>query len=338
MSKTNIIKAFFMSSKIRNIALLTSGGDSPGMNACIRAVVRAALYHDLVPYGVYDGLNGLIKNEIKELKYKDVSNILQMGGTILGTARCKEFHEKEFRAKAYENLAAKNIDALIAIGGDGTFMGMSIFSNEFDIPVIGIPGTIDNDINGTEYTIGFDTALNTIINSIDNIRDTAASHHRIFLVEVMGNNSGTLALYAAAASGAREVFMPEKKEDLIEIKEKVKKAIAANRSSIIIVSEGDEIGGAQQLYDYLAEQHLADKIRFSVLGHIQRGGRPTFIDRLNATLFGEKAVVSLLQGRSNIMIGIKEGKVATEDFLLSQEKKSIQNMEYLKLIRKLSVY
>lgn len=327
-----------MNSKVQNIAVLTSGGDSPGMNACIRAVVRASLYHNLKPFGIYDGFNGLIRNEIKEMKYKDVSNILQHGGTILGTARCKEFHDSLQRKIAFENLKSHNIDALVAIGGDGTFKGISIFSKEFNFPVIGIPGTIDNDINGTEYTIGFDTALNTIINAIDNIRDTAASHHRIFLVEVMGNASGTLALYSAAASGAREVFMPEKKEDLEGIKERVGQAIAANRSSIIIVSEGDEMGGAKELYDYLSEEGMGDKIRVSVLGHIQRGGRPTFRDRLNATLFGEKAVVSLIQGKTNMMIGIENGELVLNHLSLSQEKKLPQNMDYLKLIRKLSVY
>ncbi|MEX1000971.1 MAG: 6-phosphofructokinase [Crocinitomicaceae bacterium] len=327
-----------MAPKIQNIAVLTSGGDAPGMNACIRAVVRAALYHNLTPFGVIDGFNGLIKNEFKEMKYKDVSNILQTGGTILGTARCKEFHLAEERKKAYENLQANKIDALITIGGEGTFKGASIFSEEHHIPVIGIPGTIDNDINGTDYSIGFDTALNTIINSVDNIRDTAASHHRIFLVEVMGNNSGVLALYAAAASGAREVFMPEKKEDLQEIKDKVAQAIAANRSSIIIVSEGDEIGGAVELNKYLAQHNMSDKIRVSVLGHIQRGGRPTFRDRLNATLFGEKAIVSLLQGRSKVMVCIQDGDLSLNDLSLSEHPKVIQNMHYLKLIRKLSVY
>lgn len=308
------------------------------MNACIRAVVRASLYHGLTPFGIYDGFNGLLKDAIHQMNYRDVSNILQHGGTVLGTARCKDFHDFEHRKIAYENLRKRNIDALIAIGGDGTFKGISVFSTEFDFPVIGIPGTIDNDINGTDYTIGFDTALNTIIKAIDNIRDTAASHHRIFLVEVMGNASGTLALFAAAASGAREVFMPEKQEDLEEIKQKVKQAAEANRSSIIIVSEGDELGGAKELYDYLSDLGLADKIRISVLGHIQRGGSPSFQDRLNATLFGEKAVVSLIQGKSNMMIGIQQGELMLSDLSISQEKKSPQNMDYLKLIRKLSVY
>ena len=195
-------------SKVRNLAVLTSGGDSPGMNACVRSVVRAALYHDIKPFGVYEGFNGLLNNKLQELTYHDVSNILNHGGTILGTARCPEFREKEGRDKAYANLKAQDIDALIIIGGDGSYRGAQALAEENDIKVIGIPGTIDNDINGTEYTIGFDTACNTIIENIDRIRDTAASHNRIFLVEVMGNNSGILALNTAAASGAEEVFMP----------------------------------------------------------------------------------------------------------------------------------
>lgn len=308
------------------------------MNACVRAVVRSCLYHGIVPFGIYDGYNGLISDQILELKYKDVSNILQSGGTILGTARCKEFLDPDYRSKAFSNLKSHNIDALITIGGDGTFAGARIFSEEFNFQVVGVPGTIDNDINGTDYTIGFDTALNTIVQAIDNIRDTAASHHRIFLVEVMGNNSGLLALCAAAASGAREVFMPEKKEDLNEIRESIKQAIAANRSSIIVVSEGDEMGGAQELYHYLDSHGLGEKIRVSVLGHIQRGGRPTYMDRLNATLFGEKSVVALMQGKTNVMVGLVGGKLTLNDLATTQQKKSPQNMDYLKLIRKLSVY
>lgn len=324
--------------KIQNIAVLTSGGDSPGMNACIRAVTRAAIYHGIGVYGILDGFNGLIKNQFKKLEYHDVSNILQRGGTILGTARCPEFHDKAERAKAYANLKALNIDALIIIGGDGSFKGASIFSQEYDTPILGIPGTIDNDISGTDYTIGFDTAMNTIIEAIDKIRDTASSHHRVFLIEVMGNNSGILALNAAAASGAEEVFMPERTEDLVEFEEKIKRAIAANKSSIIIVAEGDQIGGAKEVFAYLKGRNLTDKMRVAVLGHMQRGGSPSFIDRLNAALFGEQAIVELLQGNSNIMIGIQNGRVATENILSAQTATSPKNMDYLKLIRKLSVY
>jgi 6-phosphofructokinase 1 len=324
--------------KVQNIAVLTSGGDSPGMNAAIRAVVRSCVYHNINAYGVIDGFNGLISDQLIPLGYDDVSNILQRGGTILGTARCKEFHEAAQRNIAYDNLKRRNIDGLVVIGGDGSFKGASIFSKEFNIPVIGIPGTIDNDINGTDYTIGFDTAMNTIIHAVDNIRDTASSHHRVFLVEVMGNNSGVLALNTAVSSGAEEVFMPEKKEDLLEIHEKIARAVKANKSSIIIVAEGDQVGGAKEVFNYLQEFGLADKLRVSILGHIQRGGSPSYLDRLYATLFGEEAVACLIKGRSNLMIGVQEGRVVACDLLISQQPYQIKNMHYLKLIRKLSVY
>lgn len=324
--------------KIQNIAVLTSGGDSPGMNACIRGVVRTAIFHGLGVYGVIDGFNGLIQNKFKALAYQDVSNILQRGGTILGTARSADFHLPEMRAIAHQHLKALNIEALIVIGGDGSFKGASIFGQEFNYPVIGIPGTIDNDIEGTEYTIGFDTALNTIIQAVDNIRDTAASHHRVFLVEVMGNNSGILALNAAAASGAEEVFIPEREEDLSAFVVKIERALQAQKSSIIIVSEGDQIGGARELYQFLEKKNLTDRIRISVLGHIQRGGSPSFIDRLNATLFGEKAVTTLLNGGTHLMIGIQDGQVATCPISISQSKAVPKNLDYLKLIHKLSIY
>jgi 6-phosphofructokinase 1 len=327
-----------MESKVRNIAVLTSGGDASGMNACVRAVVRTALYHNLNVYGVFDGFLGLVKDDIKKMGYKDVSNILQSGGTILGTARCQEFFKAAFREKAFNNLKSRSIDGLIIIGGDGSFKGATIFSNEFNFPVIGIPATIDNDINGTEYTLGFDTALNTIVNALDNIRDTASSHHRIFLIEVMGNKSGLLAMYSAIASGAREVFMPEKTEDLLDIKQKITKAMSMNRSSMIIVSEGDEMGGVKEVYDYLFDQNLADKIRMSVLGHIQRGGRPSFLDRFNAAIFGEAAVSELIKGNSQMMIGIQDGQLKVQNLSISQESSPAIQMDYLKLIRKLSSY
>jgi 6-phosphofructokinase 1 len=324
--------------KVQNIAVLTSGGDSPGMNAAIRAVVRSCVYHKINAYGVIDGFNGLIGDQLIPLGYDDVSNILQRGGTILGTARCKEFHDAAQRKIAFDHLTRRNVDGLVVIGGDGSFKGASLFSNEFNIPVIGIPGTIDNDINGTDYTIGFDTAMNTIIHAVDNIRDTASSHHRVFLVEVMGNNSGVLALNTAVSSGAEEVFMPEKKEDLVEIREKIERAVKANKSSIIIVAEGDQVGGAKEVFNYLQEFGLADKLRVSILGHIQRGGSPSYLDRLYATLFGEEAVACLIRGRSNLMIGVQEGRVMACDLLISQQPYQIKNMHYLKLIRKLSVY
>lgn len=324
--------------KIQNIAVLTSGGDAPGMNACIRAVVRTAIYHGIGVFGVIDGFNGLIQNNFKVLGYEDVSNILQRGGTILGTARSADFHLPEMRSIAHQHLLAHNIQALIVIGGDGSFKGASIFGQEFNYPVIGIPGTIDNDIVGTDYTIGFDTALNTIIEAVDKIRDTAASHHRVFLVEVMGNNSGILALSAAAASGAEEVFIPEREENMINFVEKIERALRAKKYSIIIVAEGDQVGGARQLYQFLEKQNLTERVRISVLGHIQRGGSPTFMDRLNATLLGEKAFVSLINGERDILIGIQKGQVVTCSIDVSQVKVSPKNLDYLNLIRKLNIY
>ena len=324
--------------KVQNIAVLTSGGDSPGMNAALRAVVRSCVYHKLNAYGIIDGFNGLINDQVIPMGYDDVSNILQRGGTILGTTRCAEFMEAEYRKIAFENLKRRNIDGLIVIGGDGTFKGASVFAEEHPVAVIGIPGTIDNDINGTEYSIGFDTAMNTIISAVDKIRDTASSHHRIFLIEVMGNNSGVLALNTAVSSGAEEVFMPEKKEDFADIQQKIERAIKANKSSIIIVSEGDQVGGAKEVFNYLENLGLSDKVRVSILGHIQRGGSPTYLDRLYATLFGEEAVALLIQGKSNLMIGVQGGNVVSCDLAVSQQPYQIKNMHYLKLIRKLSVY
>ncbi|WP_027421554.1 6-phosphofructokinase [Crocinitomix catalasitica] len=324
--------------KVQNIAVLTSGGDAPGMNACIRSVVRAAIYHGIGAFGVHDGFNGLINNNIVPLLYDDVSNILQRGGTILGTARSKDFRAKEFREVAHQNLKDRNIDALIVIGGDGSFKGMKTFSEEFDFPVIGIPATIDNDINGTDYAIGFDTALNNIIDAVDKIRDTASSHHRVFLVEVMGNNSGVLALHAAAASGAEEVFIPERQEDLLEFKGKIARAVNAKKSSIIIVSEGDGMGGAKEIYAYLKAEGLDTNIRVSILGHIQRGGSPSYLDRLYSALFGEEAIVCLLKGKRNLMTSLVDGKVTSVNITESFTRKTDLNMDYLKLIRKLSIY
>lgn len=324
--------------KIQNIAVLTSGGDSPGMNACIRAIVRAAIYHGIGAFGVLDGFNGLIQNNFKKLDYDSVSNIIQRGGTILGTARSADFFSHDSRKLAHQHLIEHNIQALIVIGGDGSFKGASLFSSEFNFPVIGIPGTIDNDIVGTDYTIGFDTALNTIVTAIDHIRDTASSHHRVFLIEVMGNNAGILAINAALSSGAEEVFIPERNENLASFQSKVKKALAANKSSIIVVAEGDQLGGAQALYEILKQNGLADRVRVTILGHIQRGGAPSFKDRLNATLFGEQAVMLLLRGESNLMVGIQNGMVTTCALSVSQKKSFSKNIEYLQIIRKLSTY
>lgn len=327
-----------MNTNIQNIAILTSGGDSPGMNACIRAVTRAAIYENLSVYGVLDGFNGLIDDEFIPLNYSSVSNIINRGGTILSTERSKRFFETEYRKIAFENLQKKNINALVVIGGDGSYKGMYALAKEYGIKVIGIPGSIDNDIAGSEYSIGFDTALNTIVESIDKIRDTASSHHRIFLVEVMGNTSGVLAINAAIATGAEDVFLPERQEDLLIFEKKIELALAAKKSSVIVVSEGDQIGGASELYHYLAKKGMEDKVRVSVLGHIQRGGAPTYRDRILATKFGVKAVELLLSGQSNLVVGLKNSNVYAYEMQADTTKSKPKDMELAKLIRKLSVY
>ena len=324
--------------KIQKIAVLTSGGDSQGMNACLRAVTRKAIANSIEVIGVIDGYNGLINNEFISLGYKSVSNIIHRGGTILGTARSEGFKTKEYRKIAFDNLKANGVDALIVIGGDGSFKGAKLFSQEFDIPFIGIPGTIDNDIVGTEYTLGYDTALNNIISAIDKIKDTASSHHRIFLVEVMGNTSGLLAFNAALTSGAEDVFLPETKEDFNRFEQKIKLAIAAKKSSIIIVAEGDEIGGANELYQYLKGEKLHDKLRVSVLGHIQRGGAPSFKDRELGTLFGAKAIELLINNEFDQLVGLKDNKVYHYDFEKLENITKNSDFKNLALIHELSVY
>ena len=327
-----------MTTKVRNIAVLTSGGDSPGMNACIRAVVRASVYDNVNVFGVLDGFNGLIDNNFKSLDYDAVSNIISRGGTVLGTERSPRFLDKKYRLQAFNNLKEKQIDAVIVIGGDGSYKGMHALNNEFGITYIGIPGTIDNDVFGSNYSIGFDTALNNIISAVDKIRDTAASHHRIFLVEVMGNTSGVLALNTAIASGAEDVFIPERQEDLMIFENKIKLAIKANKSSIIIVSEGDQLGGAKELFHYLDKKGMADRVRVSVLGHLQRGGAPSYKDRMMATQFGAKAVEMLLSGNFNKLVGTKAGDIYDYDLQSNTTKKIPKGMNALKLVKKLSIY
>ena len=308
------------------------------MNACIRAVARAAIYENVNVFGVIDGFNGLIDDNFIELSYHTVSNIISRGGTILGTERSPRFLDKSYRQQAFNNLKQKNIDAIIVIGGDGSYKGMKVLGDEFGINFIGIPGTIDNDIYGSNYSIGFDTALNNIIAAVDKIRDTAASHHRIFLVEVMGNTSGVLALNTAIASGAEDVFIPERKEDLMIFENKIKAALKAKKSSIIIVSEGDQLGGAKELYHYLAKKDLQHKVRVSVLGHLQRGGAPSFKDRMMATQFGARAVEMILNGEVNQLIGTKAGEIYAYDIQENTTKKIPKDMGALKLVKKLSVY
>jgi len=301
-----------MSKVIKKIGVLTSGGDSPGMNAAIRSVVRTCAYHNIDCIGIYRGYQGMIEGDFKEMGPRSVNNIVNKGGTILKSARSKEFMTFEGRLKAHQNLVNANIDALVVIGGDGTFTGAEVFNKEFGYPVMGIPGTIDNDIFGTSHTLGFDTALNTVVECIDKIRDTASSHNRLFLVEVMGRDAGHIALNAGIGAGAEEILIPEQDLGLDRLLESLRKSKASGKSSsIVVIAEGDKIGKSVfELKDYIEENMPEYDIRVSVLGHMQRGGAPSCYDRVLASRLGVKAVESILEGMSNYMVGMLNDKVA----------------------------
>ena len=297
--------------KIKKISVLTSGGDSPGMNAAIRAVTRTALYHKLKVTGILQGYNGMIKGYFKELRANDVSEIIHRGGTILKTARSEEFRTPEGRRQAYENLKKEEIDAVIVIGGDGSLAGARVFCDEYyDIPFIGLPGTIDNDIYGTDYTIGYDTALNTVVEAVDKIRDTASSHNRLFFVEVMGRDAGFIALRSGIACGAEAIFVPEIKHQAANLKSFLKKGFKRKKSSnIIIVAEGDDDGGAMAIAEKVKEDFKEFEVRVSIIGHIQRGGTPSAFDRVTASKLGFHAVEALLDDQKSILIGMKKSEV-----------------------------
>lgn len=296
--------------EIKKVGVLTSGGDAPGMNAAIRAVVRAGSHHGLEVYGINRGYQGMIDGDIIPLPPASVSGIIQKGGTILQTARCMEFMEYEGRKKAYDQLQRFGIQAVIVIGGDGSFTGASIMSKEFDIPFIGIPGTIDNDLYGTDVTIGYDTAIATAVEAVDKIRDTASSHGRIFFVEVMGRNAGFLALSTGIACGAEGILVPEEKGQLGKLRKYLAERAAHKKSSIIIVAEGDEEGGAITIAKRIQEEFPNLSIRTSILGHIQRGGSPSAYDRITASRMGAAAIEALLDDQKSIMIGIVNNEVA----------------------------
>jgi 6-phosphofructokinase 1 len=321
-----------MSTAIKQIAILTSGGDAPGMNAAIRAVVRSCAYHGLTCFGVFRGYQGLIEGDFEELGPRSVKNIINKGGTFLKSARSKEFRTAEGRKKAYDALIAANIDALVVIGGDGTFTGAHIFNQEFNFPIVGLPGTIDNDINGTDYTIGYDTALNTVVEAIDKIRDTASSHNRLFLVEVMGRDAGDIALNAGVGAGAEEILIPEQdmgEERLVESLKRSKKS--GKTSSIVVVAEGDQIGkNILGLADYIRKHMTEYEVKVTVLGHIQRGGSPSCYDRVLASRLGVGAIDALLRGERDVMIGISCRKVVAVPF---EQAISGENEIDLELIR-----
>lgn len=315
--------------EIKRIAVFTSGGDAPGMNAAIRAVVRTAAYHDLHVYGIHRGYDGMIRGDIKRMERRDVGNIIHRGGTILRTARSMEFHKKEGRHAAYESLMAHDIDACVAIGGNGTFTGAEIFSKEYDIPMIGLPGTIDNDLYGTDYTIGYDTAVNTAIWAVDKIRDTADSHNRLFFVEVMGRNSGFIALSTGIGTGAGMVLTPEYHTSIEEVVIKLKKDAKRKKLfSLIIVAEGNKDGNATEIAKKVKAQFDHYETKVTVIGHLQRGGSPTAADRVLASRLGFAAVEGLLEGQTNVMAGLMNNKVKFTSFkdAISKEKKIGEDM------------
>ncbi|MCS6968419.1 MAG: 6-phosphofructokinase [Cytophagales bacterium] len=319
------------------IAVFTSGGDAPGMNACIRAVVRGALHYDVSVYGIYRGYSGMINGDIKPLHSQSVSNIIQRAGTILKSARSEEFRTKEGRRKAYEQLRAHGIEGLIAIGGNGTFTGAQIFYEEYGIPTVGAPGTIDNDLYGTDFTIGFDTAVNTALNAIDKIRDTADSHDRVFFVEVMGRNSGYIALRSAIGGGAEMAIIPEKPSSIEEIVHKLKEGWrTAKRSFIVVVAEGEQPGNAAKIAQQVKEAIPDLDVRVSTLGHIQRGGSPSAVDRVIASRIGLAAVEALLSGKAGIMVGIVNGRIRYTPFKDTFKQKNEQIAEMIRLVDVLS--
>ncbi|TVZ59788.1 6-phosphofructokinase [Flavobacteriaceae bacterium MAR_2010_105] len=301
-----------MSKTIKKIGVMTSGGDSPGMNAAIRSVVRTCAYYHVDCVGIYRGYEGMIEGDFKEMNARSVKGIINKGGTILKSARSKEFRTAEGRKIAYEKLREQDIDALVVIGGDGSFTGAMIFNQEFGFPVMGIPGTIDNDIFGTTHTLGYDTALNTVVEVIDKIRDTASSHNRLFFVEVMGRDVGHIALNVGVGAGAEEILIPEENLGLERLLESLRRSKRSGKSSsIVVVAEGDKIGkNVFELKDYVEENMTEYEVRVSVLGHMQRGGSPSCFDRVLASRMGVKAVESLLEGQTNYMVGLLNDKMA----------------------------
>jgi 6-phosphofructokinase 1 len=325
-------------SDIKRIAVFSSGGDAPGMNAAIRAVVRTASYYNLHIYGIYQGYEGMIDGQITRLDKGDVGNIIHRGGTFLKTARSQRFRTPEGRRMAYDSLKVHDIDALVAIGGDGTFTGAKIFHEEYGVPVVGVPGTIDNDLYGTDYTIGFDTAVNTAIEAMDRIRDTAESHNRLFFVEVMGRDTGYIALNTGIGSGAGAILIPESKMDLDALLRHLTKATRRQKLfSLVVVAEGNENGNAQQLAHDIKEKFPDYDTKVTIIGHLQRGGAPSAQDRLIASRMGFKAVEALLAGHTNVMVGIQNNQTVLVPFTDAITKRKPIDHELLRMAEILSL-
>ena len=325
-------------SKINCIGVLTSGGDAPGMNAAIRAVTRAAIFNGFRVKGIYRGYKGMLTDEIVEFKTQNVSNIIQMGGTILKTARCKEFQTPEGRKQAYDNLVKEGIDALVVIGGDGSLTGARIFANEFNFPMIGLPGTIDNDLFGTDSTIGYDTALNTIMECVDKIRDTATSHERLFFIEVMGRDAGFLALNGAIATGCEAAIIPEISTEVDQLAELIQNGFRKSKnSSIVLVAESPITGGAMGLAERVKNEYPQYDVRVSILGHLQRGGSPTATDRILASRMGAAAIDALLEDQRNVMIGVHNDEIVYVPFFKAIKNDKPIDRTLLKTLRTLSI-
>jgi len=322
-----------MSKSIKKIGVMTSGGDSPGMNAAIRSVARTCAFHKIECVGIYRGYEGMIEGDFKDLTARNVKGIINKGGTVLKSARSNAFRTAAGRKQAYNTLKEKNIDGLVVIGGDGTFTGALIFNKEYGFPVMGIPGTIDNDIFGTSHTLGYDTALNTVVDSIDKIRDTASSHNRLFFVEVMGRDVGHIALNVGIGAGAEEILIPEEDLGLERLLESLRRSKKSGKSSsIVVVAEGDKIGkNVFELKDYVEENMTEYEVRVSVLGHMQRGGSPSCFDRVLASRMGVKAVESLLEGDSNYMVGLLNDKIALTPLEKALKGKSKINKELIRV-------
>jgi 6-phosphofructokinase len=324
--------------KIRKIGVLTSGGDAPGMNAAIRGVTRTAIFNGLEVVGIKQGYKGMINKDFINLTASSVSDIIQRGGTILKTARCEEFRTPEGREKAYNNLKEEKIDGVVVIGGDGSFTGARLFNEEHDIPFVGVPGTIDNDIYGTDYTIGYDTALNTVVEAVDKIRDTADAHNRMFFVEVMGAEAGFIALYSGIATGAEAILIPETGGENRDLKKLIQQGNSRKKTSnIIIVAEGDEGGGAFAIAEKVKDDFKDYDIRVSILGHLQRGGSPSAIDRVNASRLGHAAVEALLDDQKSVMVGLSNGEITLVSFRRAVKLHKDVNRHLIDLARILSV-